>query len=67
MDSSKGTILDRRSASLALSTENGTNFVDGFGTLLATARVQFLVKNNDANAFMKCSDVAAGITSITAA
>ena len=67
MDSSKGTILDRRSVSLALSTENGTNFVDGFGTLLATARVQFLVKNNDANAFMKCSDVATAITAITAA
>jgi len=66
MDTSKGTILDRRSVSLALSTEHKENFVDGFGTLLATARVQFLVKNNDAGAFMKCSDVAAGITSITA-
>lgn len=66
MDTSMGTILDRRSVSLALSTENGTNFVDGFGTLLATARLQFLVKNNDANAFMKCTDVAAGITAITA-
>ena len=53
MDTSRGTILDRRSVSLILSTENGTNAVDGFGTLIATARAQFLVKNNDANAFMK--------------
>jgi len=67
MDTSKGTILDRRSVSLALSTEHKENFVDGFGTLLATARLQFLVKRNDANAFMKCSDVAAAITAITAA
>jgi hypothetical protein len=66
MDTSMGTILDRRKVSLILSTENGTNAVDGFGTLISTARLQFLVKNNNANAFMKCSDVGVAITSITA-
>lgn len=65
-DSSKGAILDRRTMTLQMSTENGTNFVDGFGTLKGTARLQFLVKDAEANAFMKCSDVAAGITAITA-
>lgn len=65
-DSSKGAILDRRSATLQMSTENGTNFADGFGTLKGTQRLQFLVKDADANAFMKCSDVATAITAITA-
>ncbi len=66
-DSSKGAILDRRSATLQMSTENGTNFADGFGTLKGTQRLQFLVKDAEANAFMKCSDVATAITAITAA
>jgi HK97 family phage major capsid protein len=65
IDSSKGVILDRRSNSLSMSTENGENFVDGFATLLATTRLQFLVKGTDFNAFMQCSDVATAITAIT--
>lgn len=65
-DSSKGAILDRRISTLQMSTENGTNFADGFGTLKGTQRLQFLVKDAEANAFMKCTDIDAGIQAITA-
>ena len=66
MDTTKGNILDRTSVNLTMSDSNGTNFVDEYVTMMVTAKIQFLVENNNANAFMKCSDVAAGITSITA-
>ena len=66
MDTTKGNILDRTSINLTMSDSNGTNFVDEFVTMMVTAKLQFLVENNNANAFMKCSDVATAITSITA-
>lgn len=64
-DSSRGEILDRRMINLSISDENGTNFVDEFTTMMVTARLQFKVENNDANAFMKCSNITAAITAIT--
>lgn len=63
-DSTKGAILDRKKQTLKRSTENGTNFVDEFITLMATVRLQFLVEQNHANAFMKCSDVDLAIDAI---
>jgi len=66
MDTTRGEILDRRSVEMTMSAENGTNFVDDFVTMMITAKMQFLVKSNDSNAFMKCSDVATAITAITA-
>tara|TARA_R110002049_G_scaffold144244_3_gene306506 strand:+ start:285 stop:1475 length:1191 start_codon:yes stop_codon:yes gene_type:complete len=66
-DRTKGAILDRRMTTLQMSTENGTNFIDGEATLKATARLNFLVKNSQATAFMKCSDVETAITAIKSA
>ncbi len=66
MDTTRGEILDRRSVEMTMSAENGTNFVDEFVTMMITAKMQFLVKSNDSNAFMKCSDVSTAITAITA-
>jgi HK97 family phage major capsid protein len=64
-DSTKGAILDRATYTLKSSTENGTNFVDGFTTLLGIVDLQFLVKKAEQNAFMKCTDVDTAITAIT--
>ena len=66
MDTTKGNILDRTSVNLTMSDSNGTDFVDEYVTMMVTAKIQFLVENNNANAFMKCSDIAAGIQSIKA-
>tara|TARA_R110002020_G_scaffold73845_2_gene189351 strand:+ start:198 stop:1454 length:1257 start_codon:yes stop_codon:yes gene_type:complete len=66
MDTTKGNILDRTSVNLTMSDSNGTNFVDEYVTMMVTAKIQFLVENNNANAFMKCSDVAIAVDSITA-
>ena len=63
-DSTKGNILDRQSTTLAMSTENGTNFVDGFGTLLTVSKLQFLVRDAEADAFMKCTNIATAIANI---
>jgi len=65
MDTTKGNILDRTSINLTMSDSNGTNFVDEYVTMMVTAKLQFLVENNNANAFMKCSDVATAIGAIT--
>lgn len=65
-DSTKGAILDRMMTTLRISEENGTNFVDEFITMMASTRLQFLVEQNNANAFMKCSDVDTAVTAITA-
>ena len=64
MDTTKGNILDRQSIILTMSDSNGTNFVDEYVTMMVTAKLQFLVENNNSTAFMKCSDVGLAITSI---
>lgn len=63
-DSTKGNILDRNTISVRSSTKNGTNFVDGFTTLLGVVDMQFLVRKAEQNAFMKCSDIAAAIIAL---
>ena len=63
-DTTMGDILDRKMITFALSDSNGTNFVDEFVTMMVTTKLQFLVENNNANAFMKCSDITAGILAI---
>lgn len=64
-DSSKGEILDRMQSTLRISDENGTNFVDEFTTMMAIIKLQFMVKTNNADAFMKCSDINTAIGAIT--
>lgn len=65
MDVDKGAILDRMQSELRISDENGTNFIDEFTTMMATAKLQFLVESNNANAFMKCSNITVAIGTIT--
>ena len=65
MDTTKGDILNRSTINLTMSDSNGTNFVDEYVTMMVTAKLQFLVENNNINAFMKCSDVSTAITAIT--
>jgi len=67
MDTTKGAILDRSSVSLTMSDSNGTNFVDEYVTMMVVAKLQFLVENNNIDAFMKCTDVDAAIIAITKA
>lgn len=65
LDTTRGAILDRKQVALKKSTENGTNFIDEFITLMITAKLQFLVEENNHNAFMKCSNVDLAVDSIT--
>lgn len=65
LDSTKGDTVDRQETRIEVSFENKDNFVKHIGTLLGWVRFNFLVENNNANAFMKCSDVGAAITAIT--
>lgn len=65
-DSSKGSILQRQGYTFGISYENNDNFEHETATMKAVERFQFYVRNIDKDAFMKCSDVAAAITAITA-
>jgi len=64
-DSTQGAILDRKSVTVEFSYENATNFENEVVTVKAYERVQFLVKNIDQDAFMKCSDITAALSAIT--
>jgi hypothetical protein len=64
-DSSKGTIFQRRGATVELAFENRENFEKELVTVKAYERLNFRVRNVDANAFMHIADVAAAIVAIT--
>lgn len=64
-DSSKGTIYARKTAVVEMSMENNNNFEIEVATLKGYERLNFLIRNVDANAFMKCSDIQTAIASIT--
>lgn len=64
-DSTKGTIYQRKTAMAEISYENATNFETEVATLKVYERLNFLIRNVDANAFMKCTDVATALTAIT--
>ena len=63
-DSSKGEIVDRQLLVIEVSYENNDNWEKEIAELKGYERLNFLVPNNDKNAFMKCSDVATAITAI---
>ena len=64
-DSSQGEILDRRQLVVDVAFENGTDWESDIVALKGSERLNFLVPNELANAFMKCSDVTTAITAIT--
>lgn len=63
-DSTKAEIIDRQELILETSFENRDNWEKEIGTLKGYERINFLVANNNANAFMKCSDVTVAIAAI---
>lgn len=65
-DSTKGTIYARKAAVMQVSYENNNNFETEVATLKVYERLNFLIRNTDANAFMKCSDVATALVALKA-
>lgn len=65
-DSTKGEIVDRQSLTIEVAFENKDNWEKEIATIKGMERLNFLVLNNNANAFMHAPDVAAAITAITA-
>lgn len=65
-DSTKGTIYQRKGAVLEISYENNKNFETEVATMKVYERLNFLIRNVDANAFMKCTDVATALIAIGA-
>ncbi len=66
-DSQKGTVYSRPGVGIEFAYENGTNFETDTVTLKVYERLNLLIRNVDANAFMHCSDIAAGIAAINKA
>lgn len=65
MDSTKGTIFQRRGKTVELAFENKDNFEKELVTVKAYERLNFRVRNVDANAFMHIADIAAAVVAIT--
>ena len=65
-DASKGDIIDRKKIEVSISTENNDLWEKDHAEIKASARLNFLVEANNADAFMKCSDVSTAIQAITA-
>ena len=63
-DSSKGTIYQRKGATVELAFENRENFEKELVTVKAYERLNFRVRNVDANAFMHIPDLAAATAAI---
>jgi hypothetical protein len=65
MDSTKGTVVSRRGTTVEFGFENNDNFEKELVTVKAYERLNFLVRNVDANAFMHIADIDAAIVAIT--
>jgi hypothetical protein len=63
-DSTKGTIYQRKGIVIEMSYENATNFEVEVVTLKGYERLNLLIRNLNANAFMKCSDVTQALADI---
>jgi hypothetical protein len=66
-DSTKATLYNRKGVTVEMSYENATNFETETVTLKAYRRLNLLIRNVNANAFMKCSDVDAALSAISSA
>jgi hypothetical protein len=65
MDSTKGTVVSRKGVTVEFGFENNDNFENEIVTVKAYERLNFLVRNVDANAFMHVDDIDAAIVAIT--
>ena len=65
MDSSKGTIYDYRDLSLDMASEHADDFLHDRIRLRATLRKAVVIRNVNANAFLHCASISAGITALT--
>lgn len=65
MDSTKGTVVSRKGTMVEFGFENNDNFEKELVTVKAYERLNFLVRNVDANAFMHIADIDAAIVAIT--
>jgi len=63
-DSSKGTIFQRRGATVEMAFENRENFEKELVTVKAYERLNFRVRNVDANAFMHVPSIATAVAAI---
>jgi len=63
-DSMKGEILDRRQIEIDIAFENGTDWESDLVSMKGSQRLNLLVPNEVANAFMKCSDVATALAAL---
>jgi hypothetical protein len=66
-DSTKGTIYMRKGVGLEMAYNNKDQFEYEVATMKGYLRMNLLIRNVDANAFMKCSDVQAAITALATA
>ena len=64
LDSTKGTVFQRKGVTVEMSFENSDNFERELVTVKAYERLNLRVRNNDANAFMHIADISAAITAI---
>lgn len=67
MDTTKGRIYQRKANAVEFGYENATNFEKELVTIKAYERLNFRVRNVDANAFLHVPDIAAALVAITAA
>ena len=65
-DSRKATIYKRRAVTIEMSYENNDNFENETVTVKAYERLNFLVRNVDANAFMHIDDINTSLAALTA-
>jgi len=64
-DSTKGEVVDRKELVLEVAFENKDNWEKQIASLQGYVRLNFLVEDNNANAFMHAPDVTAALTAIT--
>tara|TARA_R110002020_G_C16321697_1_gene774870 strand:- start:14955 stop:16124 length:1170 start_codon:yes stop_codon:yes gene_type:complete len=64
LDSSKGTIYDHRGLSLDYASEHGEDFLHDRIRLRATLRKAFVIRNVNANAFLKVDSIAGAIAAL---
>jgi len=67
MDSTKGTIYMRKGFGMEMSYENGTNFQTETVTIKGYMRGNLLIRNVNANAFMKCTDITSALADLAVA
>ena len=66
LDSTKGELIINQSYEVSIAYENATDWENDLVAMKGSIRANLLVETPNTNAFMKCSDVAAGIESINA-